>query len=141
MTEGRLPFGPGHPLAHLRPGHRQPAYDAWVVPTRRVTDEFFRHWEEKGRRRTVVTAKAGETIEVIGRRFGVTSSLMERINRRGRSEPLAPGERVVVWVPGNGAATSANAQATLTRPSSIVLPEPTPPLGAPPSPELLPVLP
>jgi membrane-bound lytic murein transglycosylase D len=107
------------------------------------TDDFFHHWDEKGRRRLVVTAKAGDTLESIGKQHGVTTNLMERINRRGRSEPLAPGERVVVWVPGNGAATSANAQAALTRPgtSSNALPEPTPPLGAPPSPELLPPLP
>ena len=107
------------------------------------TDDFFHHWDEKGRRRVVVTAKAGDTLESIGKQHGVTTNLMERINRRGRSEPLAPGERVVVWVPGNGAATSTNAQAALTRPgtSSIALPEATPPLGAPPSPELLPPLP
>ena len=107
------------------------------------TDDFFHHWDEKGRRRVVVTAKAGDTLESIGKQHGVTTNLMERINRRGRSEPLAPGERVVVWVPGNGAATSANAQAALTRPgtSAIALPESTPPLGAPPSPELLPPLP
>jgi membrane-bound lytic murein transglycosylase D len=107
------------------------------------TDDFFHHWDEKGRRRVVVTAKAGDTLESIGKQHGVTTNLMERINRRGRSEVLAPGERVVVWVPGNGVAASANAQAALTRPgtSSIAMPEPTPPLGAPPSPELLPPLP
>jgi membrane-bound lytic murein transglycosylase D len=107
------------------------------------TDDFFHHWDEKGRRRVVVTAKAGDTLESIGKQHGVTTNLMERINRRGRSEVLAPGERVVVWVPGNGAATNANAQAALTRPgaSSSAMPEPTPPLGAPPSPELLPPLP
>ena len=107
------------------------------------TDDFFRHWDEKGRRRVVVTAKAGDTLESIGKQHGVTTNLMERINRRGRSEVLSPGDRVVVWVPGNGAASNANAQAALTRPgtSSIAVPEPTPPLGAPPSPELLPPLP
>src|SRR5262249_41584128 len=61
------------------------------------TEEFFKHWEEKGRRRTVVTAKAGETIDQIGKRYGATAPLMERINRRGRSEVLTQGERVVVW--------------------------------------------
>ena len=107
------------------------------------SDDFFHHWDEKGRRRVVVTAKAGDTLESIGKQHGVTTNLMERINRRGRSEALAAGERVVVWVPGNGAATSANAQAALTRPgsASVAVPEPTPPLGAAPSPELLPPLP
>ena len=107
------------------------------------SDDFFHHWDEKGRRRVVVTAKAGDTLESIGKQHGVTTNLMERINRRGRSEALAPGERVVVWVPGNGAATSATAQAALTRPgsASAAAAEPTPPLGAAPSPELLPPLP
>ena len=107
------------------------------------SDDFFHHWDEKGRRRVVVTAKAGDTLESIGKQHGVTTNLMERINRRGRSEALAPGERVVVWVPGTGAATSANAQAALTRPgsASVATPEPTPALGAAPSPELLPPLP
>lgn len=107
------------------------------------TDDFFHHWDEKGRRRLVVTAKAGDTLDSIGKQHGVTTNLMERINRRGRSEPLAPGDRVVVWVPGAGQATSPNAQATLTRPGSPLTPEPmpTPPLGAAPSPEMLPPLP
>ena len=107
------------------------------------TDDFFHHWDEKGRRRLVVTAKAGDTLDSIGKQHGVTTNLMERINRRGRSEPLAPGDRVVVWVPGAGQATSPNAQATLTRPGSPLTPEPmpTPRLGAAPSPEMLPPLP
>jgi membrane-bound lytic murein transglycosylase D len=110
------------------------------------TDDFFHHWDEKGRRRVVVTAKAGDTLESIGKQHGVATNLMERINRRGRSEPLSAGDRVVVWVPGNGVASNPNATAQaapLARPgtSSTVAPEPTPPLGAPPSPELLPALP
>lgn len=110
------------------------------------TDDFFRHWDEKGRRRLVVTAKPGDTLESIGRQHGVTTNLMERINRRGRNEPLAAGDRVVVWAPGVGGAgqaTGASAQAVLARPGTSPLPEvsPTPPLGAPPSPEMLPPLP
>jgi membrane-bound lytic murein transglycosylase D len=79
-----------------------------VQPIVAGTEEFFRHWEEKGRHRTVVTAKAGETLEAIGKRYGVSASLMERINRRGRSDVLSEGERVVVWSPGP-APTSATA--------------------------------
>ncbi len=110
------------------------------------TDDFFHHWDEKGRRRLVVTAKAGDTLESIGKQHGVTTNLMERINRRGRSEPLAVGDRVIVWVPGAGQATSPSAQAALVRPgasSTSMTPEPTPtpPLGAAPSPEMLPPLP
>lgn len=107
------------------------------------TDDFFHHWDEKGRRRIVVTAKAGDTLESIGKKHGVSTSLMERINRRGRSEVLQEGDRVVVWAPGNGtAATSAEAQATLTRPGAPApMASPTPALGAPPAPDHLPPLP
>jgi membrane-bound lytic murein transglycosylase D len=106
------------------------------------TEEFFRHWEEKGRRRTVVTAKAGDTLETIGKRHGVSSSLMERINRRGRSEVLSEGERVVVWSPGPAPAQASTAAASVaTLGKAPLAPEPTPPLGAPPAPDQLPPLP
>jgi membrane-bound lytic murein transglycosylase D len=106
------------------------------------SEEFFRHWDDKGRRRTLVTAKAGETIGMIGKRHGVSASLMERINRRGRSEVLAEGERVVVWTPGpSGLLPSDGSQSAATLAKSAPAPEPTPPLTAPPAPEQLPVLP
>ena len=108
------------------------------------TEEFFLHWDEKGRRRTVVTAKAGETIEVIGKRHGVSAASMERINRRGRSEVLAEGERVVVWsagksAPANAHSTEPGESATLAK--TAPAPEPTPALGEPPAPDQLPLLP
>jgi membrane-bound lytic murein transglycosylase D len=107
------------------------------------TDDFFQHWDDKGRRRLVVTAKAGDTLESIGKQHGVTTNLMERINRRGRAEPLVAGDRVVVWVPGAGQAIGASAQAVLVRPGVPIAiePMPTPPLGPAPSPEMLPPLP
>ncbi|MBX3234006.1 MAG: transglycosylase SLT domain-containing protein, partial [Labilithrix sp.] len=105
------------------------------------TEEFFRHWEEKGRRRTVVTAKAGETIEQIGRRFGVSPALMERINRRGRRETLSEGERVVVWSPGPSAPLAADAPQLAALAKPPVVPERTPPLDSAPAPSLLPALP
>jgi len=112
------------------------------------TDDFFAHFDEKGRRRLVVTAKAGDTLETIGKKHGVTPGLMERINRRGRTDVLTEGERVVVWVPGPSTppatgAMSANAQAAIARPGGNAAPEasPTPPLASPPAPELLPALP
>jgi membrane-bound lytic murein transglycosylase D len=106
------------------------------------TEEFFRHWDEKGRRRIVVNASAGDTLDAIGKKHGVTSSLMERINRRGRSEVLSEGERVIVWVPGPSSAPAANAdaQASLPKPPSTE-PSPTPPLANAPAPEQLPQLP
>ncbi len=84
------------------------------------TDDFFRHCDDKGRTRVVVSAKSGDTLESIGAAHGVTANLMERINRRGRGDALAEGERVVVWVPAKaaGASLSASAEATLGRPSA-----------------------
>jgi membrane-bound lytic murein transglycosylase D len=105
------------------------------------TEEFFRHWEDKGRRRTVVNAKPGETIEQIGRRYGVSPALMERINRRGRSEALAEGTQVVVWSPGPQPPISGDAPQTAALAKAPVVPEHTPPLANAPAPSLLPALP
>jgi membrane-bound lytic murein transglycosylase D len=64
------------------------------------SDEFFSALErDKGFRRVTVTARNGETLEAIGRRFGVRPRTMERINRRGRDEALTAGQTVVVYVP------------------------------------------
>lgn len=109
------------------------------------TEEFFRHWDDKGRRRTVVTAKAGDTLDAIGKRHGVSASLMERINRRGRSEVLSEGERVVVWTPSPNAEASKRLSGEAAESAALAkaapLPEPTAPLGTPPAPDQLPALP
>jgi membrane-bound lytic murein transglycosylase D len=102
------------------------------------TDEFFRYWDDKGRHRTTVTAKAGDTLESIGKKNGVSAGLMERINRKGRNEPLAEGDTVVLWLPSSQVATGPSAQASL---GHSVEPEVTPPLAAPPAPDRLPALP
>jgi membrane-bound lytic murein transglycosylase D len=106
------------------------------------TEEFFRHWDDKGRRRIVVSASAGDTLDSIGKKHGVSASLMERINRRGRSEVLAEGERVIVWAPGPSTPPSATTDptATLVKPPSTE-PTPTPPLANVPAPDQLPQLP
>lgn len=98
------------------------------------SDEFFQHWDDKGRRRVVVSAKSGDTLESIGKKYGVTTGLMERINRRGRNEALVPGESIVCWVAGSGTPTPNGTTAS-------AIPEATPPLSNPPNPELLPALP
>ena len=71
--------------------------DVKVVPA--DSEEFAAYWEGlRGKKRIRVSAKAKETLEVIGRRYGVSASTMERINRRGRGEALSPGESVVLYV-------------------------------------------
>lgn len=118
------------------------------------SDEFFSRFEDKGRKRLVVTAQKPETLEAVGRRYGVSPSLMERINRRPRSDVLKEGEAAVVYLPQTAPAARPQPQiagqpkmpqpvpqASLDRNEPI--PEPLPPLSdlAAPAPELLPPLP
>jgi len=97
------------------------------------SEEFFAAMEqERGFRRVTVTARAGDTLEAVGKRFDVSARNMERVNRRGRGDKLEPGETVVVWVPSTmpvGAVNGATASNT---------PAPNGPLPAPPVPDLLP---
>ncbi len=74
------------------------------------SDGFFAYWEgTKGKRRLVVTAKAGDTLESIGRAHGVNAASMERINGRGRHDVLKEGQAVVVYVPAPTGAAPAGA--------------------------------
>jgi membrane-bound lytic murein transglycosylase D len=60
--------------------------------------EFIDHFEGlNGKRRVVVTVKEGDTLASIGRRYDTSIGWMERINRRSRTDRLAPGETVVVY--------------------------------------------
>ena len=104
------------------------------------TDEFFAYLEgAKGKRRLIVAANAGDTLETIGRRHGVNAASMERINGRGRREPLKQGEIVMVYVP----ATAGTAPTAPLSPPSDFVDVPTPNGPLPPAPEasLLPALP
>ncbi|MGH7272366.1 MAG: LysM peptidoglycan-binding domain-containing protein [Polyangiaceae bacterium] len=100
------------------------------------SDEFFASIEQdKGFKRITVTAKTGDTLESIGRRFSVTPRTMERINRRGRRDALKPGDSVVVYVQSRAAKCGIRG-ATATRDPSY-----SGPLPASPIPDLLPTLP
>jgi len=107
-----------------------PEAEVKVLPV--GSEEFFAALErDKGFRRVTVLAKAGDTLESIGRRYEVKPRTMERINRRGRDEALRAGDRVVVYVP-SGTATP------IASPTASNAPAPIAPLPAPPLPELLP---
>lgn len=68
------------------------------------TDAFFAHFEaQKGRKRVLVTAREGDTLAAIGKKHGLSSGMMERINGRGRNTTLRAGETVVVYVPESAA--------------------------------------
>ena len=96
------------------------------------SDEFFASLEQGKYKRVPVAAKAGDTIESIGKRFDVSARTMERINRRGRSEQLRAGETVVVYVPSRVAPPSASGATASSGPA------PNGPLPVPPEPDLLP---
>jgi len=98
------------------------------------SDEFFAAMErDRGFKRVTVTVRAGDTLESIGKRFDVPVKTMERVNRRGRSDALKPGETVVVYAPAGVAAPSGGGVTASNAPT------PLGPLPAPPVPDLLPL--
>jgi membrane-bound lytic murein transglycosylase D len=104
------------------------------------TDDFFAYWEgTRGKRRLVVTAKAGETVEGIGRRHGVNPASMERINGRARRDVLREGETVVVYLPAPNASPAGNVAPAEF--AGALVPAPNGPLPPAPEASLLPPLP
>ncbi len=89
--------------------------------------EFHEHFEGlDGKYRIEVLVRKGDTLHGIGRRYGMSVGMMERVNRRSRHTKLVPGERLVVY-------TSQKAAGVLGGLSA----EPLPDVKAP-RPELLP---
>jgi membrane-bound lytic murein transglycosylase D len=94
--------------------------------------EFFDHFEGlNGKRRMLVTVRAGDTLASIGRRYQSSVGWMERINRRSRSDRLTPGETVVVYAdrarfpaPPTRPAAPAAAAAAPVSVSSLATPAP-----------------
>lgn len=91
---------------------------------------FLAHFEaEQGRQRLSISAREGDTLQAIGRRYGLSAGMMERINHRARSERLTEGTPVVVYAkygPIGGGQVLSRA------------PDPLPPVD-PPHPSALPV--
>jgi membrane-bound lytic murein transglycosylase D len=114
------------------------------------SDDFFTYHEGlKGKRRVSVTCKHGDTLEGIGRRYGVSTATMERINRKSRSETLKEGDTVHVYVPSpsstpaptsSPSATSASAVPVVPPLPNFPIPAPNGPLPTAPSPDALPPL-
>jgi membrane-bound lytic murein transglycosylase D len=100
------------------------------------SDEFFAALErDRGFKRLTVTARSGDTLEAIGKRFDVPVKTMERVNRRGRSDALKAGDTVVVYVPASTGVASASSASGETASNS---PVPNGPLPQAPLPDLLP---
>jgi membrane-bound lytic murein transglycosylase D len=78
--------------------------------------EFIEFFEaQKGRSRVVVAAQEGDTLSKVGARYGMSVSMMERINRYSRDKALKAGEPVVVYTKRKVSKTelSPDAQASL----------------------------
>ena len=60
--------------------------------------EFCDYFEgQNGKKRLLIAAREGDTLTAIGKRYGMTVGQMERVNRRGRSDAVAAGERMIVY--------------------------------------------
>jgi peptidoglycan lytic transglycosylase D len=93
---------------------------------------FLAHFQgEEGRQRLSLSAREGETLQGIGRRYGLSAGMMERINHRARSERLKEGTPVVVYAKYG----PVGAEQILSR-----APDPLPPVD-PPHPSALPIAP
>jgi membrane-bound lytic murein transglycosylase D len=97
--------------------------DVRVVPV--GSDDFFALSDSmKGKKRIGVTVKSGETLESIGKRFGVSTTTMERINRRDRRETVKEGETIVVYATPQTLGAPAPPQSS----NDGLSPDPLPPL-------------
>ena len=77
--------------------------------------EFCDYFEgQNGKKRLLISAREGDTLASIGKRYGMTVGQMERVNRRGRTDQVAAGERIIVYTdrgkiaPGDVLVTAAN---------------------------------
>jgi LysM repeat protein len=94
------------------------------------SEEFFEYFEaQNGRKRITVTAKKGDTLALIGRRYGMSNGMMERINRLSASTAIREGDTVVVYA--KGEQSSPPARAAASELSAILAPRPDalPPLA------------
>ena len=63
--------------------------------------EFFDYFEsQNGRKRVTVVAKKDDTLAALGKRFGMSGAMMERINRVPASTKLNAGDKVIVYAKG-----------------------------------------
>ena len=82
-----------------------------------------------------VTAKAGDTLEMLGRRYGLSTASMERINRRGAKDAYKEGDSVVLYLPNTSSVAAGTAAG-----SGDYEPEPLGALPSAPAPAGLPQL-
>jgi membrane-bound lytic murein transglycosylase D len=96
--------------------------DARVLPV--GSPEFFTHFEGlRGRTRLELVAKQGDTWRTVAHKYGLSVAQLERINGRGRSTALNPGDKLVVYV----SSSKAPAPLPAARPGHEPKPDPKAP--------------
>ncbi len=78
--------------------------EAQVEPVSVESSNFFSYFVGQiGRERIEITAKKGDSWRSIAGRYGLSVSMIERINQKSRHSRLEPGDKVVVYARrGNG---------------------------------------
>jgi membrane-bound lytic murein transglycosylase D len=62
------------------------------------SQRFLTHFEAgQGRQRLQILAREGDTLELIGRRYGLSPGMMERINHFARNRRLNEGAAIIVY--------------------------------------------
>lgn len=114
--------------------------EARVLPV--GSPEFFTHFEAlKGRKRMEVVAAEGDSWRGLSKRFGLSLGMLERINHRSRTSPLAAGDKVVVYVPATPTPAAPPAEPAKERPEDkgetmVAVVQPAEERAAPPTDEL-----
>lgn len=67
------------------------------------SEDFIALFELRGRKRVIVKAKPGDTLATIADQHHVSAAQLERINRRARTDKLAAGTDVVLYLEQGGA--------------------------------------
>ena len=82
----------------------------------------------RGKKRLTVTAKAGDTLAKLGRRYGLTPGDLARINRFSYNTELTDGQRIVVYSPTGDAPREVTMGLTPgpRRPKGVLVGPPTP---------------
>lgn len=91
------------------------------------SQQFHEHFEAvKGKKRVQVTARKGDSLSSVGRRYGMSVGSMERVNRRSRNSELVPGENLIVYtdkdVSPSGEAMVKTALPDISVPDAAALP-------------------
>ncbi|MBP9113178.1 MAG: LysM peptidoglycan-binding domain-containing protein, partial [Polyangiaceae bacterium] len=64
------------------------------------SDDFYSYWESlKGRRRVVLAARTGDTLESLAKEYALEAPSLERINHRNKKSAYREGDLVVLYIP------------------------------------------